>query len=353
MRGSWLPWLLALVQARGAFAFVGFVGLPTLETTTGTLPQVERPGRLRPAAQQGYSATAAAAALASSAVAVALLRRSRRDSSAVTGHYQAVRNRVERKWWYIEEDRDPTTLPVWQRDYRYGFQVLRRSMIEARKKGEKVFWDVRVIEVEEKGSKVEMLNSGLIGWMPTSFEGTAERAKVGDVLKAECTACPMQRLNGELKWSPWPNLYKRREKAVPVFSHYLWLEQQRSIKKAQELEAGSIVKAVVHAHCPKGLVMALEGDEKPKGMLDMNDISRKKSSHKWVDKMFPIGTEMKCFVVHADKTNGRITLSTKEFEDDDHVGWMLSFPERCFAMADEAVARYNDKREAYIAWLQR
>ncbi|CAL1142866.1 unnamed protein product [Cladocopium goreaui] len=53
--------------------------------------------------------------------------------------------------------------------------------------------------------------------------------------------------------------------------------------------------------------------------------------------MFPVGTEMKCFVVHADKRNGRITLSTKEFEDDDHVGWMLSFPERCFAMADEAL----------------
>lgn len=210
-------WLFALLQARGALAFV----VPGVET--GTVTQVERPGqRLRPTSSQGYSATAATAALASSAVAVALLRRSRRDSSAVTGHYQAVRNRVERKWWYIEEDRDPTTLPVWQRDYRYGFQVLRRSMIEARKKGKKVFWDVRVIEVEEKGSKVEMLNSGLIGWMPTSFEGTEGRPKVGDVLKAECTACPMQRLNGELKWSPWPNLYKRREKAVPVFSHYLW-----------------------------------------------------------------------------------------------------------------------------------
>ena len=48
---------------------------------------------------------------------------------------------------------------------------------------------------------------------------------------------------------------------------------------------------VVHAQCPKGLarapgvralepkVMALEGDEKPKGMLDMNDISRKASEN--------------------------------------------------------------------------
>ena len=32
--------------------------------------------------------------------------------------------------------------------------------------------------------------------------------------------------------------------------------------------------------------------------------------------------------VHADKENGRITLSTKEFEDDDHVGETL-FGDRC------------------------
>lgn len=47
--------------------------------------------------------------------------------------------------------------------------------------------------------------------------------------------------------------------------------------------------------------MALEGDEKPKGMLDMNDISRKKSQHKWVSKMFPVGTEMKCFVARISE----------------------------------------------------
>jgi len=341
-------WILGLVlQVQGELTFVSPVN-------TGLEVQVRptsaRPGSVR---QEGYSATAASAALASTAIAVALLRRSRRDGSPVISHYQAVRNRVERKWWYVKEDQDPTTLPVWQRDYRYGFQVLRRTMIEARKRGRKVFWDVRVTRVEKTGCRVEMLNSGLLGWMPKSFEGLDQRPSEGDILKVECTACPMQRLNGELKMSPWPNLYKRPWKAVPVFSHYLWLERKRNIKKAKELEAGMIVKAVVHAHCPKGLVMILEGDEKPKGMLDMNDISRKKSSHKWVDKMFPIGTEMKCFVAHSDKENGRITLSTKEFEDDEHVGWMLSFPERCFAMADEALKRYYEKREAYIAWLQR
>merc|ERR1712056_172473 len=114
--------------------------------------------------------------------------------------------------------------------------------------------------------------------------------------------------------------------------------------KAQELEAGQIVEGTVHKHVGKGLLITLEGENKPKGMLVMMDISRKMSSHIYVNKMFPPGTKMKCYVVHADKSNGRITLSTKEFEDDDHMGWMLSFPERCFARADEAVARYNEKR---------
>merc|ERR1712060_804565 len=102
-----------------------------------------------------------------------------------------------------------------------------------------------------------------------------------------------------------------------------------------------------------GLIISLGGKDRPKGMLAMMDISRKMSSHGYVDKMFPVGTKIKCYVCHADTKNGRITLSTKEFEDDDHMGWMLSFPERCFAMADKAVARYTEKREAYIAMLHK
>jgi len=228
-------------------------------------------------------------------------------------------------------------------------------MIAARKKGEKIFWDVRVVNVKETGCEVEMLNSGLMGWLPLSQEGkgSMERPSAGDVIKVECVKCPTQRVNGEQRYSPWPNLYKTDKKAPPIFSHFLWLEYTHAVAKAQELEAGTIIDAVVYKHCPKGLVMKLDGPDEPKGMLDMRDISRKKSAHKWVDKMFPVGTKMKCCVVHADKNNGRITLSTKEFEDDDHVGWMLSFPERCFEMADQALQSYNRKRNAYIAWLQR
>eukprot|EP00437_Effrenium_voratum_P006446 CAMPEP_0181429416 /NCGR_PEP_ID=MMETSP1110-20121109/17187_1 /TAXON_ID=174948 /ORGANISM="Symbiodinium sp., Strain CCMP421" /LENGTH=352 /DNA_ID=CAMNT_0023552681 /DNA_START=62 /DNA_END=1120 /DNA_ORIENTATION=+ len=339
---------LVLFQVRADVAFVTIPG-----ASVHKVPEL-RSGR-KELRTSGLSNAGTVLASAGAAVAAALLRRSRRDESAITAGYQAVKNRVERRWWSIEEDRDPTTLPVWQRDYRFGFQVLRRSMIEARKKGEKIFWDVRVIKVKDAGCTVEMLNSGLIGWMEQGAEGTSykARAKEGDILKVECLRCPMQRVNGEQKFSPWPNLYKRPQKAQPEFSHYNWLQHQENIKKARRLKAGMIVDVAVHAHCPKGLVMAFAGPHGPKGMLDMHDISRKKSSHKWVDKMFPTGTKLKCYVVHSDTKNGRITLSTKEFEDDDHVGWMLSFPERCFAMADEAAARYHAKRDAYIAWLQR
>lgn len=348
----WLACATVLAQVAGSVAFV-VPGRAAFESNAQALRR-RGPGPEVVSRRSSTGSPSIASAALASAVAIALLRRSRRESSPVTVYHQAARNRVERNWWFVEEDRDPTTIPVWQRDYRYGFQVLRRSMTEARKKGEKVFWDVKVYAVEEQGTRVEMMNSGLQGWMPRYMEGTKERPKVGDVLKAECTACPMQRINGETKHSPWPVIYKKPHKAQPQFSHRFWLEQQRSIKFAQTLEAGQLIKGLVYKQCPKGLVMDLDSENgRPKGMLDMNDISRKKSSHKWVAKMFPPKTEMLMYVVHADKENGRITLSTKEFEDDDHVGWMLSFPERCFAMAEESVKKYHEKREAYIGWLQR
>lgn len=257
----------------------------------------------------------------------------------------------ERKWWSIKETRDPTTLPIWQRDFRFGFQVLKRTMVEQRRKGNKVFWEVRVIRSNDDGCAVEMLNSGLLGWCPVSAEGP-KRLEVGDVVKMECTACPQKRVNSEEKNSPWPQ-EPRRFRHEPQFSHWLYLEHESAKQKAKELKAGQIVDGVVYKHCGKGLIMVLEGENSPKGMLAMVDISRKKSSHDYVTKMFPPGTTLRCYVVHADTENGRITLSTKEFEDDDHMGWMLSFPERCMARAEEGVRRYHEKRDAYIRMLQR
>merc|ERR1712151_1308728 len=178
------------------------------------------------------------------------------------------------------------------------------------------------------------------------------RLEVGSVVKMECTHCPQKRVNSEKPNSPWPQ-EKRKHDHVPQFSHWLWLEQQASIAKAKTLKAGQIVEGTVYKHIGKGLIISLGGEDRPKGMLAMMDISRKMSSHIYVDKMFPEGTRMKCYVVHADTRNGRITLSTKEFEDDDHMGWMLSFPERCFAMADTAVANYHKKRDAYIRYVQK
>jgi len=242
---------------------------------------------------------------------------------------------------------------VWQRDFRFGYQVLKRTMVEQRKKGNKVFWDCRVIKQKDRGCEIEMLNSGLLGWCPISQEGgKGARLAVGDVVKMECTACPQKRVNSEKKFSPWPKERPRRFAAVPLFSHWNWIEQQNSIEMAKTLKAGEIVDGVVYKHINKGLLVTLDGENQSKGMLDMMDISRKTSAHSWVEKMFPPGTKIRCYVVHADAENGRITLSTKEFEDDDHVGWMLSFPERCFKRAEEAVDRYHQKRERYIEMLQ-
>jgi len=221
-----------------------------------------------------------------------------------------------------------------------------------RRKGKKAFWDLRVLESLDKGCKVEMLKSGMIGWCPISQEGP-ERLEVGAVVKMECLACPQPRVNREPKLSPWPQM-KRAYKAEPIFSHWNWLEQQKSIAKAKELVIGDVVDCVVCKHIAKGLLLSLDINdlEGPKGMLAMMDISRKMSSHSYVEKMFPPGTRIRCYVVHADTENGRITLSTKEFEDDDHMGWMLSFPERMFKRAEVGVERYHDKREAYIRRLQ-
>lgn len=290
---------------------------------------------------------------ASAALAVAFLRRA---STRANRSVRRVNNSFERKWWSIEETRDPTTLPLWQRDFRFGYQVLKRSMVEARKRGRKVFWEVRVLSSRKRGSIVEMMNSGIPGFIPIGEEGLADgqRLEVGQVYQVECLACPMQRINKELPRKPWP-CKPRKKKANPVFSHFMWKEQQRAIDFAKTLKAGTIIEGTVYKHCIKGLVLSLtdEGQHAPKGMLAMHDISRKMTPHKYADKMFPHGTKLKCYVAHADTNNGRITLSTKEFEDDEHVGWMLSFPERCFAMADEAVGRYHEKRDAYIKFLQR
>lgn len=257
----------------------------------------------------------------------------------------------DRKWWHIEEDRDPTTLPLWQRDYRYAYQVLKRSMVEARKKGRKVFWDCRVLNSSENGCEVEMLKSGLIGFCSVSQEG-ATRLEVGEIYKFECTACPLPRVNKEHKSKPWPN-EPRAHRANPYFSHALWVQQQSDIAKAQKLKSGMIITGKVHRLIKKGLLIELEGKDSPKGMLALGDISRQNAQPEYARKMFPPGTDIKCYVIHSDRLNGRITLSTKEFEDDDHVGWMVNFPERMFKRADEGVRRYKEKRDAYIAHLQR
>merc|ERR1712187_146371 len=113
-------------------------------------------------------------------------------------------------------------------------------------------------------------------------------------------------------------------------------------------QKGTIVDGVVAKHISRGLLISLDGDDGPKGMLAMMDISRRMTARKYTNKIFPVGTPIRCYVIHADTENGRITLGTKEFEDDDHIGWMLSFPERLMANAEVYVEKYHEKRAAYI-----
>lgn len=307
-------------------------------------------------ADASSSASACAAAFGS-ALTLASLVLKRRLGCAKTARGRVTRNAGhawERKWHSIEETREPTTLPMWQRDFRYGYGVLIKTMMESRKAGKKVFWECRVLESVRDGCRLEMMISGIGAWCPIGMEGST-RLSVGDIVQFECVAAPLARVDKEPKHSPWPTEDKHGH-SQPVMSHWHWLEQQKSIEKAKDLKTGDIVEGIVYKHIPKGLLINLDPNDVEggaKGMLCMTDISRKMSSHLYVKKMFPEGTKMKCYVVHSDSKNGRITLSTKEFEDDDHMGWMLSFPERCMARGEAGAARYHDKRDAYIAWLQK
>merc|ERR1712187_874078 len=117
-----------------------------------------------------------------------------------------------------------------------------------------------------------------------------------------------------------------------------YLQSQAKIAKAATIKKGTIIEGVVRQQVGKGLLMELGGEAegKPVGMLALEDISRLKVSAPYALKTFPPGTKIKCYVIHSDESNGRITLGTKEFEDDDHVGWMLYFPAWCFRHAEES-----------------
>jgi len=242
---------------------------------------------------------------------------------------------------------------MWQRDLGYGWRFLRFTLYEAKKKGLHVYWDVRTTKQTESGTVVEMLNSGLEGFIPRAHEGE-ERLEIGKDFKALCIQCPTDRIRNEPKRSPWPEARSKRvNKPQPLFSHWMWQQSQAKIEKAKTMEKGSIVEGTVRQHVRKGMLVELEGEGKPVGLLGARDVSRLKCTPVYAMKMFPPGTKIKCYVCHADRNNGRITLSTKEFEDDDHVGWMIRFPQWCFKNAEEGVRRYHQKRDAYIEMLQR
>merc|ERR1712080_464161 len=103
--------------------------------------------------------------------------------------------------------------PMWQRDWRGGYAVLKRTMGECKKKGIKAFWDVRVISTCEFGCKVEMMISGITGFIPIFAEGP-NRLKVGDIVKVECTACPLHRANYQKDFTTYPEFREDRIKKL-------------------------------------------------------------------------------------------------------------------------------------------
>jgi hypothetical protein len=275
---------------------------------------------------------------------------------------------TDRKFTAPKEDRDPTSIPMWQRDTWTGYHRLRRTCIKARKQGRRVHHDVRVIEEMPKGCMVELLSTGLVGYIPIHQEGNLgtgvlksddpRRLKVGDVVKAECTAFPFQRViampqDGKyIQVHSW--IKQETGKVMPVFSHKSYLIHQAQKEKGKELEVGSIIEVTVVRHLPRGMVMNLnpeDPDSLASGFMEYADVSRSPRSIVRAKKMFPEGTRLKVYVVQVQ--GGRITLSTKEFEDDHHVGWMWDFPEYCQKNAESALEKYNQKKQAYIMWLQR
>jgi len=266
------------------------------------------------------------------------------------------KGRLPRKWWYVEDTRDPMEIPHWQIDHGYAWRHMMLSLFESRKQGKIAWWQARVLEQNDDGSEVQLLHSGLKGWMPRSQEGPT-RPEIGTDLTVQCIKYPMKRIRlGEKKFSRYPSEREWGKNIVPVFSHLKWRFHQANIKKAQTLEGDTIVEGWVSRHVYRGLIVQLapgeEGGEAPVGLIEWRDISRRQTSGRAMQNLFPPGTPIKAYCIHTDKKNGRITLSTKEFEDDDHVGWMGWHPEWCFRHAEEGLARYHRKRDNFIAALQ-
>merc|ERR1712224_412170 len=172
--------------------------------------------------------------------------------------------------------------------------------------GRKFFWDVRVTARTVHGCKVEEMKTGLPCMIFGDYEGP-NKLEVGAEVKAECIWYPNPSYNNDIgDYFPKLNGYTTKRRMMPVMSHRSWLESEKRIKFAQTLEAGQIITGEVVQFLPKGLLMDLEGG-----------------------------------------------ASTKEFEDDEHIGWMINFPERLFAKAEFYAEKYKQKRKRYIAWMQR
>jgi hypothetical protein len=331
----------------------------------------------------GLSDSLAASSALLGCAAVALLHRGIRRSR-VTCNFkgiQKVRSVYERKWWTIEETRDPTTLPIWQRDFGYGYKVLVNTMKDYRKMGVKKFWEVRVIESKENGCLVEMLNSGLVGFCPRGREGWGgERLNVGDEVLMECSACPTRRLTmGEEKRLKYDRgglqggqdkgvvrypemrmetrIVEETGRVMPFFTHLTWIQDEENKRKAKEIESGMVIDAEIWRYESRGMLLRLDTSGKPgvwdgapgpNGFMQYKDLSRGVVHKSYCKKMFPIGTRLKVYVTAADVRTGRIDLSCKEFEDDEHVGWMCSFPDRIMAMHEKGLAYYNWKKERWI-----
>mmetsp|Transcript_76899 Transcript_76899/g.220159 ORF Transcript_76899/g.220159 Transcript_76899/m.220159 type:complete len:406 (-) Transcript_76899:80-1297(-) len=385
------PAMTTLCAAAGVAAWAtGAFVAPTTFKNTGAagLPRTTRPeAQAVPGGVPQAAAAAAGSALLTAGGAIALaisaaavagkLMRSSTTRYAGSGgtrenrgggyKYDFLAWNKQKNHFLGEEDtpelRDPTTIPLWQRDKENAYNILRASMFWARKKGEKIYWDCRVLSMAKGGAKIEMMSSGLIAYCPGMWVGT-EELQVGGIYKFECMECPTGRVvYGEDKKSVWYT-EKRRQEWTAKFSHSSWQNCQRNLAAIGQVKAGSVIQnCIVRKHVPRGLLIDIplpspDGEQKyATGLLDRQDISKIEGercrSAKYVGdeiySFFPKGTVMPVYVVHQDASNGRITINTSMFEDDDHIGWMMSFPEYCFKNAQKAVDFHHLKRDKWIA----
>jgi len=124
-------------------------------------------------------------------------------------------------------------------------------------------------------------------------------------------------------------------------SNRLVVSHRKAIVDTQinELTVGAVLKGLVTAVKPYGAFVDVGGMS---GLLHISQISCEHISD--VDKVLPVGTEIKCMVISQDKAKGRVALSTKTLEEEP--GDMIKDRAKVWANAEATAAKYQERIEA-------